>query len=930
MDRITSKPSAPDHDTLADATADGDGTDPRDAPYVERAQARGAAGDVAGTIAALDDGIAAIADRTPEAGRRIRGLLATKAGVLRQARAFDASIAVWDAIITDLATAEEPLADRSLAIAMLEKAMVLAAALRAREAAEAFSALIDRFSTATDPEIRGLLGSALYNRAATLRDAGRVDEAIAAYQATVVMLHDDATGPGSRWVALALYNHAGLLDELGRADEAHRLRELVADRFRSAPEAMARERAAWAARQLVDGALELGRSDEALAGLQAIVDAFADDPATELRVAAAEAAVDAGIVLLQDGRRDEAAAAFERARLRFGADPDDEVRALVEDIEGRLGPVRRTPHLFDNEAYAAQGLRLRDEALVSGFMAAVTVAAGVVIAALVLLLLPTTLEVRAAVTIAILVVAAFLARRLARRGRAALANLEVYLEQRRDEDAAQRQLHERATAIVDDFRETGRPFALYLRGFELEGSLHAARLPDGTTISSQQPRPPVIERRLAEALEGRVPVLGIFNPAETWSRMTNVIPRFSLPNDGWREVLVELIEGADLIVMQPVSLTTGVALELTRIGDHARRDDAVIILPGAETLSEIGVRQGVLRVLGGEVRVAEPIDRAHPALRWFTRVVNEDDLPPDLATSAVFAELLERIADLTARDPTERRAARNARITEDEGERLAMAGDFARAIQRLTTARAEQERLDDRLGLLATLRTIGSVQLAAGDLEAARQTLEHASSLCRPTDVHVRGQILLALGLVHREAGRSVEAAAAFGDAVGLLEQVGTAADRITALHGLAEARLVNGDPDGHVEALEAALELHRAGHETDATGGTLSQLGVGLALAGRDTEARSILEEALPLVRQAGDRHAERVTLAYLARSSAALGQADDVGRFVAQARAVPGGEDDPDLLAALDTFDVGDANGDPTALPAASPRVPRRRVTG
>jgi hypothetical protein len=235
----------------------------------------------------------------------------------------------------------------------------------------------------------------------------------------------------------------------------------------------------------------------------------------------------------------------------------------------------------------------------------------------------------------------------ARMSRRERRQLQRYHEEgARRQQASDARLHQQAEQVLSEYRTRGRPFALFLRNFDLEA--YQARSQSGGVLIVQQDEPGDVEPKLATALRGRLPVIGIANPSLVRPDFVHAIPKLLVADEHWRDVLSRLLLAADLVVMHLEQVTPGVAAELAAILELQRQDVVVIVLrsrPAEE--QEDGLAEGLMTFYG--------MDRPQAAtpgpelLRRFPHVVLADEQPLEqLDAWPPFAELLARIDALTA------------------------------------------------------------------------------------------------------------------------------------------------------------------------------------------------------------------------------------------------------------------------------------------
>jgi tetratricopeptide (TPR) repeat protein len=502
-------------------------------------------------------------------------------------------------------------------------------------------------------------------------------------------------------------------------------------------------------------------------------------------------------------------------------------------------------------------------------------------------LVPGALGVRALAASLIVAVTVALEWRWRRHAMASIRYIELGLQQRESAAQSQATSDQAAREVIANYDATGQPYALYLRSFDIEvivrGSLEASAPSSGE-----------FEAALAAGLEGRVAILGIQNPADNRPYRTDVIRKFALPSKGWREGFEQLVAGADFIVTVPVALTPGVSAELAGIRELRRETDTVVIVPGTtgdQVTENIELTRAITRA---RIPSSQRLAVTSPELASFPRVAFEENVDFDaLDSHPMFADLLERVAFLTALPPDDRRQARDARLARDEAIRTARLGGHLDLLRRLQIAYRVQERLGDRVGLIATLYAIGGVRYHADDLAGATEALQDGVARCGDRDIVRSGSILLLLGVCQHEAGDLGGAAGTLSRAVEALTAAGSREELAEALISLGEVFLTRGEPEHAIDPLARATTLKREGRDDAGLARALVEAGSALVGAGREPEAITALTESLELTRAAhGDpalTEREPLILAALTVACGRMGADMDAQRYAAAARALP-----------------------------------------
>jgi tetratricopeptide (TPR) repeat protein len=332
-----------------------------------------------------------------------------------------------------------------------------------------------------------------------------------------------------------------------------------------------------------------------------------------------------------------------------------------------------------------------------------------------------------------------------------------------------------AASIYNAYRTESRPFALFLRDFQQE-SYDYHKPP--TEVDPQERRFGLIksktnpiESKLVNALEGRLPLLAIWNHSDLM--YAGSIPRLKLPDDRWLEFLENMVNGASLIVMDCHVLSPGVRIELETIIRLQRQDSAVILLP-REAGDDIAVK--IFRAMGTTIPDDPMPEKNTPELQSFPRVAYEDEVPYEsLDTSPLFADLLDNAARLANGDLTVLPAVEQIRILNRR------ARDFA-----------DSNRIEEALQA-----SLGAMQLA-GSLE----------------DRSYVANSLMNAGIVYLKLGFPDEAAEAFYRSGALFEELNDSMGQGQTAAWLAMAYENMGEPEHALDILEASLPLLRAGND--------------------------------------------------------------------------------------------------------------------
>jgi tetratricopeptide (TPR) repeat protein len=868
-----------------------------------RAVELAAAGDSAGALAAFEQAIGLTLDADDDAlVARARRLLWQKAHGLAVLGDHQAAIAEYDRLVA--AAERPPRAEQwELAEALGERARSLLACLRLGDAIGAFGAIVDRFGDDPDKSVRVAVGSAAFHRAVVMRDADRVADAMAAFDDVVRRYGADPEPEVHQWAALAMFNKAGLLADIGRLDEALDLYREVTTRFADSGSELARERAARAASQRAQRLATAGRGEEALAAYRDATDRFAGAPEQAIRVEAAGALLEMGALLQNQERADDGRAAAAEVEERFGDDPDPRLQELVAVARAMRAPQEQVSHAFEDALARSRHDELREDVarilLTRVAIAIIALAAGIAA----FFLIPGGLAVRGVGVALIVAVAVALEWRWGRRQRNAMEYVQANLKHIEEAARVQATADEAARKVIKDFEETGQPYALYLRSFDIEVMRMATQQ---GSVEWTSPGTRQLEEALAGGLEGKLPILGIQNPADNAPYRTTVIPKFALASEGWQDGFAQLVQGAELIVMVPVAFSPGISYELSAILELGRAAETVVIVPGA-TGDEVAESIGLVTLVTGYDPVSlERFTASSPELASFPRVALEEDISFDaLDSHALFADLLERVAFVAALPPADRREARDFRIARDAALRQLGSGDNFDILRELQICYRVAGRLGDRVGLIATLFAVGAVRYQAGDLVGAAGTLQDAARHCGEGDIVRLGSILRLLGACQRDTGDKDAAVSTLSRAVEALTAAGSRAELAETLTWIGEVFLTDGEPEPAVDPLLRAATLWREARNTAGLAQALAEAGSALVGAGQAPEAITALTESLELSRAAQDDPAlterEPLLLAMLAVAAQRTGADSEARSYAAAAQALPVSPDYADLVQTL-----------------------------
>lgn len=321
-------------------------------------------------------------------------------------------------------------------------------------------------------------------------------------------------------------------------------------------------------------------------------------------------------------------------------------------------------------------------------------------------------------------------------------------------------LHHAAALTVHEYLVTNRPFALYLRSFEMEAYSYftSESLAGEQHVIATQVGPSSLEKKLAAVFDTFLPVIGVANPAALSLHL--LIPRLQIPNENWQETVGNLITHAHIIILECDTLAPGVRWELDAIRERERQDSTVVV----QTSGKGGVfsetfAQTLARLAGADIVKRERPTRENPEFSAFRRIAFESDISFDrLHDSHLFADLFDSAARQAAESPPFDPIA-YATLCNDQGLEFAEAKKYAAAFEKLEEAVLLRRYVNDRPGLLSSLVSIGLLYLEMRQFENALPVLDESDDLSREIkDTAYEGMIATLLGFTHKEL-RHYEAA---------------------------------------------------------------------------------------------------------------------------------------------------------------------------
>jgi tetratricopeptide (TPR) repeat protein len=422
--------------------------------------------------------------------------------------------------------------------------------------------------------------------------------------------------------------------------------------------------------------------------------------------------------------------------------------------------------------------------------------------------------------------------------------------------------HREASMVMHQYQATKRPFGLFLRSFEVEAYQYfsADCVPgrDGGTVWTSINGPSSVEQKIAGALVDRLPLIAIANPSQL-ETARGIIPRLQLPDEGWQQVAQNLIEHAHLIVMDCDAFAPGVLWELETIATLRRADATVIILPPRGVEPSEATSQTIADVFGAVVKRLEPATKEDARLAGHRRLAYEDEIDFDrIEQSPLFSDLLadaaERSAQAPAFDPK-----LYARLLNNSGVEQANNQQFAEAFNLYTQALLIRRHIDDREGIMVTLRNLGTVCTDAGQCEPALPYFDEALRLARELDrVDEAGVIAAYKGFAHKQLGQREEAIKWLRAGYVFQAAAGSHEELETTLVQLAEVHREAGEGDEMIECYRLLREHYRTSGDRAGELKTNLRMAETYWLAGHYANALTLFNEGLRLSSEVADTEME------------------------------------------------------------------------
>jgi tetratricopeptide (TPR) repeat protein len=235
------------------------------------------------------------------------------------------------------------------------------------------------------------------------------------------------------------------------------------------------------------------------------------------------------------------------------------------------------------------------------------------------------------------------------------------------------------------------------------------------------------------------------------------------------------------------------------------------------------------------------------------------------------------------------------------GDAYAGLGETRRAIEYYEEALPIAQEIGYRRGEGSHLANLGNAHRDLGEVRRAIEYYEQALVAAREVgDWRTEGTLLVNLGNAHQDLGAAGRAVEYYEEALPIVRRIGGRHEEGVHLNALGMAYADLGETPRAIECYEGALSIAReicaaategspewtAGRWAEGNGlGNLGNAYVDLGAAGRAIE---YYEQALPIVREMGDRQGEGVHLNNLGLACAALGEPQRAIEYYEQALAI------------------------------------------
>ena len=300
---------------------------------------------------------------------------------------------------------------------------------------------------------------------------------------------------------------------------------------------------------------------------------------------------------------------------------------------------------------------------------------------------------------------------------AAAAFLELIEESKLRVRASAEAAHE----IHEAYLNAGKPFALFLRTFELEAHEYTFTTEPNKLVRVRGPQS--VERQLYASLHPLVPLLAIRNPSDLI--VESLIPRLSADDADWEDLVARLLDEASFVVFDCFALAPGISTELELVRRSGRVDETVVVLSDPAPNDHVEFNPQGMELPGNE----RP-SKDHPSLRGFSRVAQESDIDwAHLETSTILGDLIRTAQRQAAGDLSHVRLGDRVRLMHERARELRTTGDREAATAAAEEAVALAEEYGEPAYRAATLVTRGTLALDDEDLVVALDAFSTAGKL---------------------------------------------------------------------------------------------------------------------------------------------------------------------------------------------------------
>ena len=267
--------------------------------------------------------------------------------------------------------------------------------------------------------------------------------------------------------------------------------------------------------------------------------------------------------------------------------------------------------------------------------------------------------------------------------------------------------------------------------------------------------------------------------------------------------------------------------------------------------------------------------------------VDEDDEESedsDSVPTPLITDELERMRAELVHEKLGGNRRRQAEILTAMGAEQIKRGQGNEAITSYTEALNNYEALNNQQGMLTTLEALATLMAKTDNSQAA--VLHAARGIKLAEELRnepVQRSLLTILGDARQQLGESDEAISAYQEALDLSRAGGDTENEALALYKLGYAQLDSGDASTAVKSWEDALTQFRELGKRDFEGKTLAALGTAAGEADHWTDAIRFYTSALYIARELGDREEEMLRLSDMGYASV---QAHQLGQAVLRYR--------------------------------------------